>query len=202
MPSSRFFKLPDEKRSKILRAVHSELAEFPVDELSINRIIHSAGIPRGSFYQYFKDKDDLLEYVFSDFRQVMTREIKASIERNQGDMFEVGMDILKKIVAMGSREENRRIFVNVFSYVKVAQSSLERVIADEEALVDGFVRYIDRSRLKFTSDEEVRELMKLGLALFKDSVCRCFADIDNAPAIMETFRKRIEIIKYGAWKQS
>lgn len=202
MPSSRFFKLPDEKRSKILRAVHSELAEFPVDELSINRIIHSAGISRGSFYQYFKDKDDLLEYVFSDFRQVITREIKASIERNQGDMFEVGMDILKKIVAMGSREENRRIFVNVFSYVKVAQSSLERVIADEEALVDGFVRYIDRSRLKFTSDEEVRELMKLGLALFKDSVCRCFADIDNAPAIMETFRKRIEIIKYGAWKQS
>lgn len=202
MPSSRFFKLPDEKRSKILRAVHSELAEFPVDELSINRIIHSAGISRGSFYQYFKDKDDLLEYVFSDFRQVMTREIKASIERNQGDMFEVGMDILKKIVAMGSREENRRIFVNVFSYVKVAQSSLERVIADEEALVDGFVRYIDRSKLKFTSDEEVRELMKLGLALFKDSVCRCFADIDNAPAIMETFRKRIEIIKYGAWKQS
>lgn len=202
MLSSRFFKLPDEKRSKILKAVHSELAEFPVDELSINRIIHSAGISRGSFYQYFKDKDDLLEYVFSDFRQVMIREIKASIERNQGDMFEVGMDILKKIVAMGSREENRRIFVNVFSYVKVAQSSLERVIADEEALVNGFVRYIDRSRLKFTSDEEVRELMKLGLALFKDSICRCFADIDNASEIMDNFRKRVEIIKYGAWKQS
>ena len=200
MPSSRFFKLPDEKRSKILRAVHSELAEFPVDELSINRIIHSAGISRGSFYQYFEDKDDLLEYVFSDFRNSMTQEIKASIERNQGDMFEVGMDILKKIVAMGSREENRRIFVNVFLYVKVAQSSLERV--NEEALVNGFVRYIDRSRLKFTSDEEVRELMKLGLALFKDSICRCFADIDNASEIMDNFRKRVEIIKYGAWKQS
>ena len=202
MPSSRFFKLPDEKRSKILKAALSELAQFPVDDISINRIIRSADISRGSFYQYFEDKDDLLEYVFSDFRQVMTREIKDSIEQNQGDMFEVGMEILEKIVAMGSREENRRIFVNVFSYVKVAQSSLERVIADEEELVDGFVKYIDRSRLKFTSDEEVRELMKLGLALFKDSVCRCFADIDNAPAIMETFRKRIEIIKYGAWKQS
>ena len=202
MPSSRFLKLPEEKRSKILRAVHSELAQFPVDELSINRIIHSADISRGSFYQYFEDKDDLLEYVFSDFRQVMTKEIKASIERNRGDMFEVGMDILKKIVAMGSREENRRIFVNVFLYVKVAQSSLERVIADEEALVNGFVRYIDRSRLKFTSDEEVRELMKLGLALFKDSICRCFADIDNASEIMDNFRKRVEIIKYGAWKQS
>lgn len=202
MPSSRFFKLPDEKRSKILRAVHSELAEFPVDELSINRIIHSADISRGSFYQYFEDKDDLLEYVFSDFRNSMTQEIKASIEANCGDMFAVGMDMLEKIVATGSKDENRRIFVNVFSYAKVAQSSLERVIADEEALVNGFVRYIDRSRLKFTSDEEVRELMKLGIALFKDSICRCFADIDNAYEIMDNFRKRVEIIKYGAWKQS
>ena len=108
----------------------------------------------------------------------------------------------EKIVATGSKDENRRIFVNVFSYAKVAQSSLERVIADEEALVNGFVGYIDRSRLKFTSDEEVRELMKLGLALFKDSICRCFADIDNAYEIMDNFRKRVEIIKYGAWKQS
>ena len=202
MPSSRFLKLPDEKRGKILEAVLSELAQVPVDELSINRIIHSADISRGSFYQYFKDKDDLLEYVFSDFRQVMTREIKSSIERNRGDMFEVGMDILEKIVAMGSREENRRIFVNVFSYVRVAQSSLERGIADEELLLDVFIKYIDRSRLKYASDEDVRELMKLGLALFKDSVCRCFADIDNASEIMDNFRKRIEIIKYGAWKQS
>lgn len=202
MPSSRFLKLPEEKRSRILEAVHSELAQFPVDELSINRIIQSADISRGSFYQYFEDKDDLLEYVFSDFRQAVTQEIKESIERNRGDMFEVGMDILEKIVAMGSREENRRIFVNVFSYVRVAQSSLERVIADEELLLDVFIKYIDRSRLKYASDEEVRELMKLGLALFKDSVCRCFADIDNASEIMDNFRKRIEIIKYGAWKQS
>ena len=202
MPSSRFLKLPAEKRSRILEAVHSELAQFPVDELSINRIIQSADISRGSFYQYFEDKDDLLEYVFSDFRQAVTQEIKESIERNRGDMFEVGMDILEKIVAMGSREENRRIFVNVFSYVRVAQSSLERVIADEELLLDVFIKYIDRSRLKYASDEEVRELMKLGLALFKDSVCRCFADIDNASEIMDNFRKRIEIIKYGAWKQS
>ena len=202
MPSSRFLKLPEEKRSKILEAVLSELALFPVDELSINRIIHDADISRGSFYQYFEDKDDLLEYVFSDFRQAVTHEIKESIERNRGDMFEVGMDILEKIVAMGSREENRRIFVNVFSYVRVAQSSLERVIADEELLLDVFIKYIDRSRLKYASDEEVRELMKLGLALFKDSVCRCFADIDNASEIMDNFRKRIEIIKYGAWKQS
>lgn len=202
MPSSRFLKLPEEKRSKILEAVLSELALFPVDELSINRIIHDADISRGSFYQYFEDKDDLLEYVFSDFRQAVTHEIKESIERNRGDMFEVGMDILEKIVAMGSREENRRIFVNVFSYVRVAQSSLERVIADEELLLDVFIKYIDRSRLKYASDEEVRELMKLGLALFKDSVCRCFADIDKASEIMDNFRKRIEIIKYGAWKQS
>lgn len=197
MPSSRFLKLPEEKRSKILQAVRAELAEFPVNELSINRIIRSADISRGSFYQYFEDKEDLLEYVFSDFKQAVMHEIMQSLQRNQGDMFEVGIDILQKIIAVGSRDENRRIFVNVFSYIRVAQDSFQKALANEEALVESFLGYIDRSRLRFKSDDEIREIMKLGLAVFKDSVCRCFADIDNASVIMDNFRMRMEILKYG-----
>lgn len=197
MPSSRFLKLPEEKRSKILQAVRAELAEFPVNELSINRIIRSADISRGSFYQYFEDKEDLLEYVFSDFKQAVMHEIMQSLQRNQGDMFEVGIDILQKIIAVGSRNENRRIFVNVFSYIRVAQDSFQKALANEEALVESFLGYIDRSRLRFKSDDEIREIMKLGLAVFKDSVCRCFADIDNASVIMDNFRMRMEILKYG-----
>lgn len=197
MPSSRFLKLPEEKRSKILQAVRAELAEFPVNELSINRIIRSADISRGSFYQYFEDKEDLLEYVFSDFKQAVIHEIMQSLQRNQGDMFEVGIDILQKIIAVGSRDENRRIFVNVFSYIRVAQDSFQKALANEEALVESFLGYIDRSRLRFKSDDEIREIMKLGLAVFKDSVCRCFADIDNASVIMDNFRLRMEILKYG-----
>lgn len=197
MPSSRFLKLPEEKRSKILQAVRAELAEFPVNELSINRIIRSADISRGSFYQYFEDKEDLLEYVFSDFKQAVMHEIMQSLQRNQGDMFEVGIDILQKIIAVGSRDENRRIFVNVFSYIRVAQDSFQKALANEETLVERFLGYIDRSRLRFKSDDEIREIMKLGLAVFKDSVCRCFADIDNASVIMDNFRLRMEILKYG-----
>ena len=99
MPSSRFFKLPDEKRSKILRAVHSELAEFPVDELSINRIIHSAGISRGSFYQYFEDKNDLFLTLIDEIRDQFLDLFHDTLERSGGDLFSMPLALLDAMVA-------------------------------------------------------------------------------------------------------
>lgn len=64
MPTDTFFRLPEEKRQRIFQAAISEFASCHYNEASINRIIKEAQIPRGSFYQYFQDKEDLFFYVF------------------------------------------------------------------------------------------------------------------------------------------
>ena len=51
MPTTTFFNLPPPKREKLLRAAVAEFARRPYGEVSINRIIQAAEIPRGSFYQ-------------------------------------------------------------------------------------------------------------------------------------------------------
>lgn len=56
MPSKTFFHLPAEKRERLLLAAEEEFARVPYAEASINRMIRAAGIPRGSFYMYFRDK--------------------------------------------------------------------------------------------------------------------------------------------------
>ena len=50
MPSERFLHLPEEKKMRIIKAALKEFARVSYDEISINRIIQDAGIPRGSFY--------------------------------------------------------------------------------------------------------------------------------------------------------
>ena len=75
-----------------------------------------------------------------------------------------------------------------------------KAVCFKEALSEEFRAY--QLQIKKNASALCDELMKLGIALFKDSICRCFADIDNAYEIMDNFRKRVEIIKYGAWKQS
>ena len=63
MPTDTFFRLPEEKRARILEGAWSEFTAVPYAEASINRIVRTSRIPRGSFYQYFTDKEDLYRYL-------------------------------------------------------------------------------------------------------------------------------------------
>ena len=69
MPSSTFFRLPEEKRERLMQEVWKEFTRVSYAEASINRIILGARIPRGSFYQYFEDKNDLFLYLLDIIRE-------------------------------------------------------------------------------------------------------------------------------------
>ena len=75
MPSSTFLNLPAQKQEKLLEAATREFSQRPYNEASINQIIKDAGIPRGSFYMYFTDKEELFRYVLSGYvdQMVMVR---------------------------------------------------------------------------------------------------------------------------------
>ena len=71
MVHQTFLNLPEEKRARILDSAVDEFVRLPYERTSINRIIENAGIPKGSFYQYFDSKDDLYGYcILSIYRQV------------------------------------------------------------------------------------------------------------------------------------
>ena len=63
MPTERFLRLPKEKIEAIRIAAVKEFMRVPLEEASINRIVHDADISRGSFYTYFEDKQDLLKWL-------------------------------------------------------------------------------------------------------------------------------------------
>lgn len=63
MPKETFFNLPEEKRAHITNIAIEEFAENEYADVSISRIVARAGIAKGSFYQYFEDKEDLHSYL-------------------------------------------------------------------------------------------------------------------------------------------
>ncbi|MBQ8851194.1 MAG: helix-turn-helix transcriptional regulator, partial [Oscillibacter sp.] len=63
MCSETFLRLPEEKKNRFLSAAWAEFTRVRFADTSINQIVRRAGIARGSFYQYFKDKEDLLRYM-------------------------------------------------------------------------------------------------------------------------------------------
>jgi AcrR family transcriptional regulator len=63
MPKQTFFNLPEEKRQTIVSVAIEEFASYGFESASINRIVASSGIAKGSFYQYFADKLDLFMHL-------------------------------------------------------------------------------------------------------------------------------------------
>src|SRR5690554_1944838 len=70
MPKETFLNLNKDKQTKIFKACVQEFSRVPFSQASINKIISYADISRGSFYQYFKDKEDCYMYVLSEIAKV------------------------------------------------------------------------------------------------------------------------------------
>ena len=87
MPKQTFYNLPEEKRALITDVVIDEFAENDYENVSISRIVQRAGIAKGSFYQYFEDKNDLYGYVVD----LIAQEKASMFSLNHPDPNHVGL---------------------------------------------------------------------------------------------------------------
>ena len=87
MPTATFFRLPEEKRKRLIDACWGELTRVRFTDVSINQIITAARIPRGSFYQYFEDKEDLVWYLLEDLRTYFVDLLRNILVEAEGDLF-------------------------------------------------------------------------------------------------------------------
>lgn len=87
MPTERFYHLPDEKKKMIREAAIKEFCRVPLEKASINKIVKNADISRGSFYTYFQDKEDVLEYIYEDLIFHLQDFCKAVLKENGGDIW-------------------------------------------------------------------------------------------------------------------
>ncbi|AGA70741.1 transcriptional regulator [Desulfitobacterium dichloroeliminans LMG P-21439] len=100
MPNQTFFNLPEEKRERITEAAIREFSAYPFAQVSIARIIEQAGIPRGSFYQYFKNLKDLYKYIFKLAIEKKLRYFEDKIPELHGDSFDF-FKTLRKLFVVG-----------------------------------------------------------------------------------------------------
>ena len=115
MPSSTFFRLPQEKKDRLLDAAWEEFTRTRFSTASINKIILKARIPRGSFYQYFADKEDLFQYLLEGNQEHFVSLLGGLLEEKEGDLFAVPMAVFDRFSPVGGQSDlhlNR--FVQLF----------------------------------------------------------------------------------------
>jgi AcrR family transcriptional regulator len=66
LPKSTFFNLPKDKQKRILESAKHIFSKNHYRKVTIDALVEAADIPKGSFYQYFINKDDLFMYLFGE----------------------------------------------------------------------------------------------------------------------------------------
>ena len=75
--------LTDSTRTAFLQAFCDCYAEKPLEKITVKEIPEKAGYSRVTFYNYFRDSYDLLNYMEDDFIAYITREILTNVEQDK-----------------------------------------------------------------------------------------------------------------------
>lgn len=90
MPKQTFLNLPEEKRKVFTEIALDEFANNDYNSASVSKIVETAGIAKGSVYQYFEDKQDLFMYLMDVSNKAMLEFISQSSPPNpNADFFEM-----------------------------------------------------------------------------------------------------------------
>lgn len=199
MCTETFLRLPEEKRNRFLEAAWEEFTSVPFEEASINKIVRRARIPRGSFYQYFSDKEDLFFYIQKSMLGHFMAEYIRVLDRYDGDMFQVQVDCFDRVLR---QEDLDPLFLRGMEILRLNPVFLVQVIAEKQ--LGPYLWKVVRDRVDVTSfrDAELAEqtfvmsLMALVMSM-TDAMARPEQEADCRRELL----LRLDILKNGSLKQ-
>lgn len=203
MPKETFLNLPEEKKDRILKAIKAEFARVPYDKVSINKIVKNAEIPRGSFYMYFEDKDDMLEYSLSSFYDGIKLIALESLKENSGDIFALYNDILYFIIDNGLKEEDMDFFSNIFTNQKVKNSIILEysTYSNRHSYLKQLNQNLDTKELNIQNENDLYSIMDIILAVVQKTIVDIYLDTNKKKEILEEYDRKIAILKQGMLKK-
>lgn len=208
MPTDRFYRLPEQKRKVIRDAARKEFARVPFEKASINQIIRNAKISRGSFYTYFSDKQDVMEFVLDEDFAKMWRLCEETLDLNGGEYLGMLKVLFEYMVErLQSTKEIMDIVKNVFAHNDkdiFPECTLETV----SSIFDGekgdasvwLINKVDKKRLRIQTPEELQSLILLGASAMVTSIKQYYLHPDRLEEVRDLFETKLDILKHGAYR--
>ena len=199
MPSTTFFNLPAEKREKLLAAARAEFARVPYAEASINKMIQAADIPRGSFYMYFRDKEELFLYLMGEYGKRLTALMEELLEGRQGDIFAAFLDLFDRIQAEYRDIEKREQYQHIMGIVRHNSGvQLSSLLGMEGCLPapGHLVEWVDPRLLDLRSADDLESIFHILMGVTGQAVLRGIQAEDPA-AVRSSYLRTLDILKRG-----
>lgn len=176
---------------------------MPFDEVSINRIIRSAGISRGSFYTYFEDKEDLLGYICEEQDISMERSLREKLLAEDGNLWTALMLWTREVLGYMEQPAVRQ-FIGILSNIHLARrqeiqarSSAQKQLRDREQF-EWFLQNVNPKTLDLRRPrEELRVLYQTVLRLALIALASEAVKIQSRGQILHELELQLNILRRG-----
>lgn len=200
MPTETFKKLDQVKQNHIIEAAKGEFSRKLLKDASINQIIKDAGIPRGSFYMYFKDIEDIYSYILEEMAERAFKMMEELLTENKGDLFSSFLSFFDRVLNLCSKDVNKDFFRNVFLNMNLYVEEKTRPSFDFEILAILEAK-VDKTKLSDEVQSQLTYLYHMLLRNVMDNVMlvvHCGVDKMTARHNLEI---QFSILKNGIYRK-
>jgi AcrR family transcriptional regulator len=194
MPTQTFYNLTEDKQNHLWNAIIRELGTHTYEHVNLANIIRDANISRGSFYQYFKDKDDMFDYFYARIVEVKMSFFKSLFDPSRDIAF---LDRIEAIYIQGIAF--RKAYPE---YVEPGKRILEsHVIRQKDSYLKGVKQAIDLYASFIVNDQkkgridsaiDARLLARMVMELLNSEMIESYLekDVDE-----QAIKDRLKMIK-------
>lgn len=199
MPQATYYKLSEEKRQRVYDAVMNEYTRVPLEEVSVKKIVEEAGIPRGSFYQYFLDKEGALRHLVKTVHAMGEQQIFSETAGESLDLFSLLKSIFKHEVKMLTTHSVSKRAILLRQTAKSARGTailfeeISRAILEDDQYKD----YWKQAQLEHLSTIERDVTIDLLFTSLRQALLMIIIDVENTQQAEEMLNLKLKIIQQG-----
>jgi len=128
MPTKTFLNLSKDKRLRILKAAKKEFSRVHLEKAIIANIVKEADIPRGSFYQYFENVEDLFIFLLQYMYGIDKRKFAKYLLQTNNDVYEALKMKFSNTIDKLAISENRQFRINIMTTIFNDSSRNDNII--------------------------------------------------------------------------
>lgn len=200
MPRETFHNLTEEKREKIIKAARDEFTEHEFVKCRVSNIIKNAGIPRGSFYQYFDDLEDLYFYLIEDLFDSIY-EAGETYAAQTDDVFEFSFISFDYDYSAFINDKRHRFMMNVLKSLSQYEEHVIRFQQKRIDYISSILKKMDLSKVKYKEEDDLIKMYQFIQDTKRVVIRKSMIDNLTPEEAKEEFKWYIDILKNGLLKE-
>ena len=200
MPKDTFHNLENNKKHKIIQAAIQEFTDNELHKSRVSNIIKMADIPRGSFYQYFEDIDDLYYYVIDQVFDDIFQEGREHAKQTN-DLFEYTRRTFEIDMDGFLNDKRHKFIMNVLKSIGSNVEYLTHHNTKRVEYIRSIMKQMDLSGYRMKSGDDQVRLYEFIQNIKRNVIQKMMMTGSSKETARADLNWHLELIRIGLVKQ-